>query len=109
VESHMISPEELEKIVPQEARSVSLQQPLRFFSGKGCNACGGTGFIGRVGIFEVLTMTDAIRDLVLRRAPSGEIEQEAKKEGMITMFEDGFAKAQAGITTIDEILRVTRA
>ena len=64
------------------------------------------GFKGRVGIHEVLKMTPTIRDLVMRESNSADIEAQAKKEGMITMVEDGIFKAVSGLTTIEEVLRV---
>jgi len=63
-------------------------------------------FKGRVGIHEVLKMSQPIRDLIMKNASSGEIEEQAKKEGMLTMFEDGIFKCVAGLTTIEEVLRV---
>ncbi len=64
------------------------------------------GYSGRVGIHEVLKMSTAIKDLVMKRASSKEIEDQAKKEGMVTMIEDGIFKAAQGVTTIEEVLRV---
>lgn len=64
------------------------------------------GYSGRVGIHEVLTMTSTIRDLVMKNATSQEIEEQSKKEGMITMVEDGIFKCVMGLTTIEEVLRV---
>jgi len=66
------------------------------------------GYKGRVGIYEVLEVTESIRELIIKGASSDEIEKQARKEGMITMFEDGFIKAVRGITSIEEILRATR-
>ncbi|NOY35550.1 MAG: Flp pilus assembly complex ATPase component [bacterium] len=66
------------------------------------------GYKGRVGIHEILKMSDAIKSLIMSNATSGEIEKQAKKEGMMTMFEDGIMKTVQGITSIEEVLRVTR-
>ncbi|MBI1284039.1 MAG: type II secretion system protein GspE [Thiobacillus sp.] len=74
----------------------------------GCEACGGTGYAGRLGIMEMMPMTDAIRSLVMRHAVSSEIRRQAIDEGMQTMYEDGLRKVLAGIVTLDEVLRVTR-
>lgn len=65
------------------------------------------GYRGRIGIHEVLIPTDTVKDLILKNASADEIEKEGRKEGMVTMFEDGFVKAAQGKTTIEEILRVT--
>jgi type II secretory ATPase GspE/PulE/Tfp pilus assembly ATPase PilB-like protein len=66
------------------------------------------GYSSRIGIHEVLKMTETIKNLVMANATSDDIEKQAKKEGMTTMLEDGIVKAVQGITTIEEVLRVTR-
>ena len=73
----------------------------------GCETCRGTGFNGRTGIYEVLTITDAIRALVVAREPSSAIKNQGLKEGMHTLREDGWEKVLAGTTTIEEVLRVS--
>jgi general secretion pathway protein E len=75
---------------------------------KGCEACDHTGYSGRCGIFEVLALDEDIARMVLRKADTGQIRATAVAHGMRTMDEDGLAKAIAGTTTVDEILRVTR-
>jgi type IV pilus assembly protein PilB len=80
-----------------------------FMMGTGCNRCGDTGFKGRVGIFELMLVSDGIRSLVLREAPAHEIASMARAEGMRTLMDDGLAKALSGETTADEILRVIHA
>lgn len=82
--------------------------PKTLFRGKGCKVCGGSGFQGQIGIFEVLKITDSIRSLILSQSPINEIRKQAIKEGMTTMFEDGLRKAEKGISTIEEIIRVVR-
>jgi general secretion pathway protein E len=77
------------------------------FHGKGCDQCRGTGYRGRTGIYELLKITDDVRSLIVRKAPAGEIRQNAIAHGMLTLREDGWAKACAGVTTVAEILRVT--
>jgi len=72
----------------------------------GCPACNNTGFKGRVGVYEVLEVTEEIEHLVARNAPHVEIAETAKKEGMRTMREEGFNKVREGLTSIEEILRV---
>ena len=82
---------------------------ISFYRAKGCNACLNTGYSGRIGICEALAMTPAIRGLVLKRARENEIKHIARNEGMITLREDGIAKVLAGITSLEEVLRVTVA
>jgi type IV pilus assembly protein PilB len=79
------------------------------YHGIGCKVCEHTGYIGRIGIFEVLTMNPEIRDAILKRFTSDEIMVIAAKDGMTTMLEDGLSKAWQGITTIQEVLRVSSA
>jgi len=74
----------------------------------GCPECSGTGYHGRLGIMEMLPMSDRIRSLVMRHANSSELREAAVGEGMESMFENGLRKAVAGVTTIEEVLRVTR-
>jgi type IV pilus assembly protein PilB len=76
-----------------------------FFGGAGCDECRGTGYRGRVGIFELLVITPELRELILRRCSSTEIKATAQKS-MTTLHQDAFAKAGAGVTTLDEIVRV---
>lgn len=78
-----------------------------FFTGKGCDECGGTGYKGRVGLYEVLEITPAIRALITKNTPEQTINQIAVREGMVTLFIDGVNKVSAGLTTIDEVARVT--
>jgi len=82
--------------------------PKTLYKGKGCNVCGGSGFQGQIGIFELFRITDAVRALILKGVPITEVRAEAITEGMITMFEDGLQKVEKGVTTIEEVLRVVR-
>lgn len=81
---------------------------ITFYKPGGCDQCGGEGYRGRVGVYEVLGMEANIRKLVTQSATSEDIEAAARANGMATMAEDGFAKAARGVTTIEEILRVTK-
>jgi general secretion pathway protein E len=81
------------------------ERPIRLFKPR-ASALTPTGYLGRTTIMEFLVMTDPLRRLVMQHADMGVIEAEARKEGMRTMYEDGLAKAVAGITTIEEVLRV---
>ncbi len=80
---------------------------LRVYKGQGCKTCGDTGYNGRIGVFEVLEMTENIRQLVIQHASSDEIMAQAKKNGMSTMLDDGMDKVFNGKTTLSEVLRVT--
>jgi type II secretory ATPase GspE/PulE/Tfp pilus assembly ATPase PilB-like protein len=78
-----------------------------FYKGTGCQLCLGTGYKGRIGIIEVLTLNADIRRLVMNNASEAEIKKIAKSSGMITLREDGISKAQQGLTTPEEVIRVT--
>jgi general secretion pathway protein E len=79
-----------------------------FYRGKGCDECGGKGYKGRVGIFEILEINEEIKKLILERVTSGEIRKEALKAGMVTMLSDGLNEVAAGITTLEEVLRAVQ-
>ena len=81
---------------------------MKFYKGEGCDKCGGKGYKGRLGIFEVLSVSSKLRELVTSKASSDQIEAQATKDGMITMIKDGLNKISAGQTTIEEVLRVVR-
>lgn len=80
---------------------------IPFYHGRGCEDCNYSGYKGRIGIFELLIINDEIRDLILERASTMHIQRAAKKQGMQTMRDDGWQKVLAGITTMEEVLRVT--
>ncbi len=78
------------------------------FRGKGCDDCRGTGYRGRSGIYELFGITEEVRSLIVRKASAGEIRRHAVENGMVTLREDGWARVCAGLTTVEEILRVTQ-
>ena len=80
----------------------------QFYHGKGCKNCRNTGYKGRSGIFEILTINNEIRDLILNKASDTMIKQAALKAGMKTLRDDGMEKVLEGKTTIDEVMRVTQ-
>ena len=98
--------EEIDKL-PEPEKSAA-KKKKQFFAGAGCGVCGNTGYKGRLGIFEVLNVTEAIRRLALKRATNTDIMTAAVSEGLITMKQDGILKALSGETTIEEIWRVTK-
>jgi type II secretion system protein E len=77
------------------------------YQAQGCEACRKTGYRGRTGIYEILTVTDEIRQMVIAREPAGKIKQLAIRQGMTPLREDGWKKVRAGRTTIEEVIRVT--
>ncbi len=104
-EPHPALPEVVEQM---ELRRYVPQGDITLYKPAGCPECAGTGYWGRICIIEVMSMSDNLRSLIMRHATAGDLRAAAVMEGMETMFENGLRKALAGITTIEEVLRVTR-
>jgi type II secretory ATPase GspE/PulE/Tfp pilus assembly ATPase PilB-like protein len=81
---------------------------IYLYRGKGCDKCGGSGYSGRVGIFEVLDVSEKISRMIMDNVSAEEIRDVAVEEGMLTMLQDGYLKALEGITTLEEVLRVSK-
>ena len=94
---------EMAKII----KEIMAKDKITLFRGKGCPKCD-NGYKGRVGIFELLAMSEKISEATLSKVPSGKIEEIAKSEGMITLLQDGYIRALQGDTTLEEIMRVTK-
>jgi len=88
-------------VSPDEAKNFSV------YKGKGCAICSGTGYKGRVGLYEVMTMKEEVKELVLSRSSTSEIKKEAIRMGMKTLRQSGIHKVKEGLTTIEEVLRAT--
>jgi type IV pilus assembly protein PilB len=86
---------------PEDARTVVPQR------GAGCEKCNGTGYKGRVGLYEVMEISETLKELVLVGASSQELRRKAVEEGMVTLRQSGIQKVKAGVTTIEEVLRET--
>ncbi len=86
---------------PEEAKSIQT------FKGEGCKTCNGTGYKGRIGMYEVMEIGEAVQELILVGASAREIRRKAVEEGMLTLRQSGLAKLKAGLTTLDEVLRET--
>lgn len=111
--SVVITADSLGKSLPLEVIQkhyvlVGEKKEIRVYKGLGCKACHNTGYAGRIGIFEVLEMTEHVRSLITEKADSGVIRKAAIEDGMTTMLDDGLEKVSKGLTTIEEILRVTK-
>lgn len=99
--------EELNAVPENNAKDRARMKPeLVFFHGKGCERCQ-NGYKGRIGIYEVMSMSSAVEDLAIKKAAASEIKKQAIVEGMITMKQDGLLKALEGLTTVDEVMRET--
>jgi general secretion pathway protein E len=100
--SHVIEAPVVEQIAYEKETG---EKRTEFLYGTGCKACAYTGYRGRTGIFEILTMSDTIRTMITSRTTSSQIRAQALKEGMVTMMNDGMRKVKEGITTPSEVLR----
>ncbi|MBL7032189.1 MAG: type IV-A pilus assembly ATPase PilB [Nitrospira sp.] len=102
---------EIEDIPESTLRDIGFPEEeiatVKCYKGTGCTACGGTGYKGRVALYEVMTVKDEIKELVLKGASTMELKQEAIRLGMKTLRMAGLSKVAEGVTTVDEILRVT--
>ncbi|MEE8131925.1 MAG: GspE/PulE family protein, partial [Candidatus Paceibacterota bacterium] len=112
IESFSPSPEVI-KSLEKQFKGLKLESevgiPKILYRGRGCPACGKTGYRGRLGIFEVLNISETVRKVIIDPNFSLDVLKEtARKEGMVTMFEDGLRKVERGLTTIEELLRVIR-
>ena len=97
------------KCDPKTLKNLALDhEKIPLFKGTGCSKCFNSGYKGRTGVFEILTVNDAIRSLILSRSSNEAIREEAKAQGMKTLRESAIEKLKNGITTIDEVLRITQ-
>jgi type IV pilus assembly protein PilB len=105
-----ISQDELAKHIPLEIikKHFGNKKDIEIYKGRGCKLCRNTGYKGRVGVFEVLEVTKKIKQLITEKNDADIIAKEGVSEGMTTMLDDGLQKVAAGITTIEEVLRVTK-
>lgn len=94
--------------MPEKVKKTITNTSLKFLHGKGCDQCAKTGYKGRIGIFEVLAIVESIQKLVLERASDSALQKQAVANGMITMIQDGILKAIEGLTTLEEVWRVTK-
>lgn len=101
------APVELKRLI---ARDLGLSaEDVNISRGKGCSNCNFTGFFGRTAIYEIITIDDVIKDLIIKKAPSGAIKKAAVARGMRTLARDGWYKVIHGVTTPEEVMRVTTA
>lgn len=101
-----VIPEAFKAEIEKELAPLHLPQPYKFYEGQGCPECD-HGYSGRMGIYEVLDMSDKIEELAIKKRPASEIAQAAIEGGMITLKQDGLLKASKGETSVSEVLRVT--
>ena len=96
------------RLIPAKDLDPKLLQNMKLYKGRGCDVCNKSGYKGRVGVFEILEMERDVASLVLKNAPDTDMEEAAKKNGMITLKQDGFIKALQGNTTLEEVFRIAQ-
>lgn len=104
-EQYSLIPEIIKKKLPYKINSI---QDIYIFEPKGCKRCNNKGYSGRMGVFEVLSMTKKLSEIVLKEPDETKIFEEAKNQGMTTMMQDGIIKALGGLTSMEEVLRVAK-
>jgi type IV pilus assembly protein PilB len=86
---------------------LKIEEPLLIYQAKGCEFCGSTGYAGRMALYEVLSMTSEIGELIQKNGLESQILKAAQKQGMLTMEQEGILKVLSGLTTVEEIVRVS--
>ena len=104
-QEHTYSAEEIDAagLTPEEAAEIT------FYKGSGCDTCSGSGYKGRAGVYEVMSMTPELRRMILRGASTAELQKQAIDEGMLTLRMDGMVKVRKGVTTLEEVVKETAA
>ena len=97
---------EIDSFPPGAKKDIQIPKPVMIWEAKGCRKCNHSGYAGRIGIFEVLSMTDELGEIILKEPSEAKIAQEAKRQGAITMKQDGILKILDGTTSIEEVIRV---
>lgn len=106
--TNQVIAKKLDETESKDIAEITGTKKFKLYKGKGCDVCGDSGYKGRIGLFEVLNVSEKIGKLILERAPSNEIEAAAISDGMVTMKQDGYLKALEGLTTIEEVIRVAQ-
>ncbi|MBI4036295.1 Flp pilus assembly complex ATPase component TadA [Candidatus Daviesbacteria bacterium] len=101
-------PEVIENIQSVVGKLLPVGKAFKLFKGQGCAKCNNVGYLGRIGIFEVMVVSGKLASMILQHTSSANLEQEAVAEGMITLKQDGYLKVLEGITTMEEVLRVAQ-
>lgn len=108
VYTYNVSRVELEETVGESLERFFPEEQLTLYRGKGCVNCGFTGYKGRSGIYQLIEMSEELRELILHKPTSDIIAKVARKQGALSLFEDGIEKVKIGVTTLDEVMRVAQ-
>ena len=102
-------PSNISAQVPGSGTTAKDWEGVTFFKGKGCDTCAGSGYKGRAGLYEVMSLSAELRRQILRGASTAELQEQAVKEGMLTLRMDGIVKIRKGVTTLEEVVKETAA
>jgi len=105
-ETKKILLKEIENFPPAVKADIKLDKILYIHEPVGCKRCNNAGYSGRIGVYEILEMTDQLGQLILTKPSEAQIEEEAERQGMLKMKQDGILKVLEGITSLEEVLRV---
>jgi type IV pilus assembly protein PilB len=95
---------------PEYLESAHIEQAgMTFYKGRGCDRCGGSGYRGRAGLYEVMSLSTHIRRMIMHGGSTDELRDQALAEGMLTLRMDGLLKASRGVTTLEEVIKETAA
>jgi type IV pilus assembly protein PilB len=106
-EEERIIKEEIERLPETERKKVKIPEPLYIYKPKGCPSCANKGTKGRLGIFEILTLTRELEEIILTEPSEAKIEKEAQRQGMVDLKQDGILKVLQGETFLEEVLKAT--
>ena len=111
--SYIVTEDELKKNLPEDIikkhyLTIGEKKEIRLYKGQGCKICHFTGYSGRVGLFEVMEITEKLRSLIIQKSSADDIKRQAIADGMHTMLDDGLQKVARGMTTVEEVLRITK-
>ena len=101
-----VGKEDIKKTIPLDVQKYFTGKHIVLYKGKGCSGCGNTGFRGRTAIYEFIEVTPDLQELILQHPSTAQIWKVARKQGSVTLFEDGLEKVKSGVTSLDELLRM---
>jgi len=101
-----VGKEDVKKTIPLDVQKYFTGKHIVLYKGKGCSGCGNTGFRGRTAIYEFIEVTPDLQELILQHPSTAQIWKVARKQGSVTLFEDGLEKVKSGVTSLDELLRM---
>jgi type II secretory ATPase GspE/PulE/Tfp pilus assembly ATPase PilB-like protein len=108
VYTYSVNRAELESIAGVSLKRFFLEEKLNLYRGKGCSNCGFTGYKGRSGLYQIIEMSEELREAVLHNPTSDDIDKLSRQQGSLSLFEDGIEKVKIGVTTLDEVMRVAQ-